>query len=247
MKLFLSMLLIFWTTLVAGKINLAVAANLGYVMPELTRVFNQKYPDIQVISTVASSGILTAQIKQGARYDLFLSANMKYPNYLYEQNLALERPKLYAEGSLALFSPKKLNCHSDMHCLLRDEVKRIAVGNPKTAPYGKASIEAFKSAQLYKQIKPKLIYAESISQTLSYALTAADMGVIAKASLFAPKMKRYQKGEHWIEVDPTLYQSIKQGMVLLKRGRYPSEAQKFYHFLQMAEAKNIFRSFGYEL
>jgi len=246
-KLVLLSLLLFSTLLQATKIHLAVAANLAFVVPELKKSFEILHPKITIKTTLASSGVLTAQIKHGARYGLFLSANMKYPQYLYEEGLAFDKPKSYAQGALALFSTKKLHCDENLHCLKFKNIRKIALGNPKTAPYGKAAIEALKNALLYENVKKKLVFAESVSQTLSYALKATDIGIVASSLFYTPKMKVYKKNIHWIPINTSLYEPIEQGMILLKIKKDKDAYRLFYQFLQSSQAKNIFKRFGYKV
>ena len=110
-------------------------------------------------------------------------------------------------------------------------IKKIAIANPKSAPYGKASVEAMKRGGVYDDIKSKFVYAESISQTVTYATKATDLGFIAKSSLFSSKMAHLKKGVNWIEVDPKLYTPIDQGVVLSKHGEKSAEASAFYAFI----------------
>lgn len=243
---YILVLTLFLANIFAVKIDIAVAANLAYVMPELKKAFAILHPDIDIQTSLASSGVLTAQIKHGARYGLFLSADMKYPNYLHKLGLSLKKPELYAQGSLALFSSRKLQCTQKMRCLYDKKIRRVALGNPKTVPYGKAALDALKKAGLYKGVKSKLIFAESIAQALSYTLTAADVGIIATSSLYSLKMKQYKKNSNWIEVDEALYQPIEQAMVLLKTEKSSEAYQLFYDFLKSAKAKTILKSYGYK-
>ena len=154
----------------AGEIRIAVAANVSYAIEELKASFAQQNPDIKVNVVLGSSGKLTAQIKNGAPYGLFMSANMKYPQALYEDGLALEKPHVYAKGTLACLSVKKQDLSEGITLLKDKRIRKIAIANPKTAPYGKASLEAMKNAGIYDEVKAKLVYAESISQAVSYTL-----------------------------------------------------------------------------
>jgi len=104
------------------------------------------------------------------------------------------------------------------------------------------SIEALKSLHIYKKLKDKFVYGESISQTVTYATKATDIGLIAKSALYSSKIKR---GKNWVDIDPKLYTPIDQGVVLLKHGEKSSEASAFYAFLLTKRAKNIFEKFGY--
>ena len=247
MKKTLFTLLFITLSLHAKSINVAVAANVSYAMPALVSEFNKQYPHIKVQTTLASSGKLTAQIQHGAPYDIFMSANMKYPVALYKNGLALTKPVVYAQGSLAMLSTKKRDFKDGIRIVTNKDIKRIAIANPNTAPYGKAAVEALKNAGLYTKIKSKFIYGESVSQTVAYTVTAADLGFIAKSSLFSPKMKRFKKGINFIDVDPKLYTPISQGIVLLKYSVKKREAQAFYNFILSKEAKNIFKLYGYRV
>ena len=229
----------------AGDIKIAVAANVSYAIDELKKEFNKLYPNIKVKVTLGGSGKLTAQIHNGAPYQLFMSANMKYPNALYADKIAVTKPVVYAQGSLAYLSIKDIDFSKGINLVENDNIKRIAIANPKTAPYGQATVEALKNAKLYNIIKKKFIYGESIAQTVSYTVTATDLGFIAKSALFSPKMIQYKKGINWAEVDPKLYTPINQGLVILKNGKSNSEVKAFYDFMLSDKAKKILIDFGY--
>ena len=233
---------LFTSCIFAQTINIAVAANVSYAINDLIKEFNKTNPNIKVNTTLGSSGKLTAQIKNGAPYDIFMSANMKYPNSLFKDKIALTRPIVYAKGSLAIFSSKKRDFSNNIKIIENKNIKRIAVANPKTAPYGIATKEALVKAKLYEKVKNKFIYGESISQTVSYTINASDLGFIAKSALFSPKMKNYKKDINWIEVDSKLYTPINQGLVILKNSK---EAKAFYDFILSHNAKDIFTKFGY--
>ena len=231
--------------IVASTINIAVAANVSYAIDTLKKEFSKFHPHVKVNITLGSSGKLTAQIKNGAPFDVFMSANMKYPQALYDAKMTITKPKVYAQGSLAIFSKKERDFSHVINMLKSKEIKRIAVANPKTAPYGIATKEALKNAKVYDELESKFIYGESISQTVSYTLTAVDVGLIAKSSLYSSKMKKYKKGLNWSEIDSKLYSPIDQGIVLLSKAKNSSDAKAFYDFILSQDAKKIFISFGY--
>nr|WP_072679711.1 molybdate ABC transporter substrate-binding protein [Arcobacter sp. LA11] len=232
-------------SLFAEKINIAVAANVSYAINDLIKEFNKTNPDTKVRVTLGSSGKLTAQIKHGAPYDLFMSANMKYPDSLYKDNITITKPLVYAQGSLAILSSKPRDFSKGFNLLKEDSIKRIAVANPKTAPYGIATKQALENANIYKTLKKKFIYGESISQTVSYTVTAADIGFIAKSSLYSPKMSKYKEDINWISLDTKLYTPISQGIVILKKAKNNKEVRAFYDFILSNKAKKIFKDFGY--
>jgi len=232
-------------SLYGGNINIAVAANVSYAMDELTKEFNEKYPDTKVLVTLGSSGKLTAQIKNGAPYQLFMAANMMFPESLYADGIAVTNPIIYAQGSLAYFSAKQQEFSQGIKLVESPSIDKIAIANPKTAPYGKAAVEAMKNAGVYENVVKKFVYAESISQTVSYAVTAADIGFIAKSSLYSPKMTQYKEGVNWLDVDSKLYTPINQGIVILQNGKNNSEVKVFYDFMLSPKAKSIMKDFGY--
>jgi molybdate transport system substrate-binding protein len=235
------------TTLNADKITIAVSANVSYAINDLKKEFNSLYPNTEVQIILGGTGKLVAQIKHKAPYDILMGANMLFPLSLYKSGEAVTRPLVYAQGSLALISVKKHDLSKGLELLTKNTIKKIAVANPKTAPYGEATFEALKSAKLLDKVKSKFVYAESISQTVTYATKATDLGFIAKSSLFSSKMAHLKKGVNWIEVDPKLYTPIDQGVVLLKHGEKSAEASAFYAFILSKKAKNIFEKFGYSV
>ena len=236
---------LFTPILQANHLTIAVAANVSYAMEDLKKEFLNLYPNNKIRIIIGGSGKLTAQINNGAPYDIFLSANMKYPKYLYDNNLSVTKPIVYAQGSLVYFSIKNINFSKGIKILENGSINKIAVANPKTAPYGIATKEALLNSGIYDKIKYKFIYGESISQTVSYSITATDIGFIAKSALFSPKMSKYKKDINWQEVDSKLYTPIDQGIVILQNGKNKENAKQFYNFIFSQKAKDIFIKFGY--
>lgn len=231
----------------AQKITIAVSANVSYAITPLKNAFHQEYPDIKVIEILGSSGKLTAQIKHGAPYDLFLSANMDYPNALYKEGFALEKPWIYAQGALAILSSKPRNYCAEIFILKDPSITKIAIANPLTAPYGKATLEALKNAKLYRKLKDKFVYGESIAQTLVYARGVADIGIIAKSALFSPRLSQYKEAIHWQEVSKRFYTPIDQGMVILTKAKNNKAVKAFYNFMKSPKAQEILKSYGYKI
>lgn len=243
--LFLSLPLFLLVGQVFGqKLTIAVAANAQYVMEALRDEFTKETNiDLQLI--VGSSGKLTAQIQQGAPFDVFMSADMKYPAALYKENLTVEAPKVYALGTLVLWSMQAINLSKGVSVVLQNDVKKIAIANPKLAPYGEAAVAVLKAYQVYAGCEPKLVFGESIAQVNQYILSqAVQAGFTAKSVVMEPAMKG--KGK-WIELDRTKYTPIEQGVVLLKnaKGQNLLAARKFVDFLFSNQAKAIFKQYGY--
>lgn len=231
----------------AGKITLAVAANVTYAMDELISAFNETYPDTKVETSLTSSGKLTAQIRNGAPFDIFMAANMAYPEALYSEKIAVTEPKIYAQGALAFLTSKSTDFSDGLKLLASKKIGKIAIANPKTAPYGTAAVEAMKNVGIYDEVASKLVYAESISQTVTYALKAADIGLVNASAMYSDKMTQYKEGTHWALVDSKTYTPIDQGIVLLKRAQDNPEAKAFYEFMLSDGAREILSRYGYLL
>lgn len=245
MKKLIVLLMLLNVGLFAQTITIAVAANVSYAIDPLVKEFNKTNPDTNVQVVLGSSGKLSAQIKNGAPFDLFLAADMEYPQSLYDDKLAINKPVIYAQGAVALLTTKELDLKNGLEILNNATVKKIAIANPKTAPYGKAALEAMEKLNIYDSVKDKFVYAESISQAVTYTLTACEVGFVAKSALYANDMANYKEGINWIEIDSKLYTPINQGLVILKKAENNSEAKAFYDFILSKDAKIIFEKFGY--
>ena len=245
MKKIILALALLASSIFANTITVAVAANVSYAINELVAEFNKTNPDTKVQVTLGSSGKFTAQIESGAPFDVFMSADMKFPKALFEKGFALNEPALYAQGSLAMLSSKELDFSKGINLVTDANIGKIAVANPKTAPYGTAAVEAMKNANVLDKVESKFVYAESISQAVTYATTAADVGFIAKSSLYDEKMAQYKENINWVSVDPSLYTAIDQGIVVLKNTKEEASAKAFYDFILGEKAKEIFIKFGY--
>ena len=225
-------------------VNVVVASNTHFAMKELVQAFQQE-TGIKVQLITASSGKLTAQIKQGAPFDIFVSADMKYPQELFESSFSKEPPRIYALGKLVLWSKEKIL--DSVQSALRDsDVQHIAIANPMTAPYGKAAKEVLVKYSLWEEIQPKLVFGESISQTNQFIQSgAADFGFTAKAIVMAPQMQNIGS---WLDIPDGDYSEIKQGAIMIKRkGQNSRGVKSFYNFLFSEKAKSILVNYGYEI
>ncbi len=229
------------------KLTVAAAANVQFAMKEIKTAF-EKETGTKVEVIIGSSGKLTAQIKQGAPFDIFISADMRYPDELYKSKKAVGPPKVYAYGSLVIWTMKnEVSLQDDLSELLDPSIKAIALANPKTAPYGVAAILALKHFGTYGKVKDKLVYGESIASTNQFIISgAAEIGFTAKSVVLSPAMKG--KGV-WKEVDAGAYDPIEQGCVILSYGKEnnTSASKKFYDFLFSKEVKNILKKYGYKV
>lgn len=239
------LVLLVMQTLTAQQLTIAVAANVSYAIEELKGEFLKAHPETQIDIILGSSGKLSAQIQHGAPYGLFMSADMQYPQSLFDRGLAMAPPQVYAQGALALFSVSPRDFTLGLGLLADQEVETIALANPKTAPYGQAAIEAMEDAEVLAIARPKFIFSESISQTLSYALTAVHIGIISKAALYSHRMQAYHEGVHWKEIDIKHYEPIKQGIILLKTSHEEPLYKAFYDFVLSGTGQGILKKYGY--
>ena len=227
-------------------LTVAVAANVQYTFEELKAEF-QKETGINIKQIIGSSGKFTTQIENGAPFDVFLSADMDYPKTLEKEGLTYNSPKIYVYGTLVLWTMNNVDLSTGIKAVDDPAVKKIASASPNTAPYGRQAVNALKHHNLYGQVQNKLVYGESIAQTNQFITSkAADLGFTAKSVVLAPNMKDQGK---WIEVDKDAYESIAQGVVILKYAQkeHLESAQKFFDFLFSNEAQEIFKKYGYVL
>ena len=226
----------------APVLNIATAANMQFAMEELVSAFSKK-TNIKCQTIISSSGKLTAQIKAGAPYDIFVSADMKYPSELYESKKTTGKPSIYAYGQLILWTIQEEQ-QPKIEDLTNDFYKKIALANPKTAPYGTAAIQVLEHFNIKNEVKTKLVFGESIAQTNQFIISgAADIGFAAQSVI---KSKDRKNLGNWTTLPKNAYEPIKQGIVILNnRKEQLKNAQQFYDFLFTEEAQNILKEYGY--
>ena len=229
----------------AEELLVAVAANFSGPMQEIAEVFTQTQPH-KIQLAFGSSGKFFAQIVNGAPYDLFFSADQTKPQALIDQNLALTSSRFtYALGALALWSADPLKINNDASVLVSGNFNKLALANPKLAPYGLAAMDVLINMQLMEASQKRWVQGENIAQTYQFIASGnADIGFVAVSQIMQNAVLK--KGSAWI-VPSTLYRPIKQDAVLLKRSKHLTTAKLFMDFMQGPEASHIIRSFGYTL
>ncbi len=221
---------------------IATAANMQFAVKALTNSFTET-SGISCEIITNSSGKLTAQISHGAPFDVFISADMKYPTELFNLGMTVDKPTIYGYGKVVLWTMDK-DIIPSVSILSEDIIQHIAIANAKTAPYGIAAEEVIRHYQLSDLISKKLVYGESISQTNQFiASGSAEIGFTAKSTVMLPDMAH--RGS-WIEISDSTYQPIAQGVVLIKHNEGTrSEAKKFYEFLFSEKGEEILRKYGF--
>lgn len=227
------------------QLNIAAAANMQHTLEALCAAFEDE-EDIHCERISASSGVLFNQIMAGAPYDIYLSANMEYPQKLAEQNRGIELPQVFAFGKLILWS-RNQKCPTDLNALSDSCFHHIAIPNPLFAPYGLAALQALGKKQVYAEVMPKIVYGENISQNNQFIVSgAADIGFTSKSSVLTPQSSDLG---FWNEVDPSLYSPIEHGVIIVnnKDEKKIEDARKFLHFLKGQKAHDILVQHGYSL
>ncbi len=228
----------------AEPLTVAVAANVKYAFDELAAEF-RKETGIEVQGVFGSTGGLAAQIRNGAPFDVLLAADTETPDALYQSGWTAGAPRPYGYGVLVLWTTRDLDLKRGLALLTDAQVQKVAIPNPKLAPYGRAAMQALAHAGLAAQVEPKLVMGESIGQAAQFVESgAADVGFNAKSVVLAPKLAN--KG-HWVEVPKGSYQPIAQAVVLLKHGEaaQPEAARQFIAFLFTPGARAVFEKYGY--
>ncbi|HAJ72920.1 MAG TPA: molybdate ABC transporter substrate-binding protein [Methylophilaceae bacterium] len=246
-KILVTVGLLFATTLAnAAPLTIAIAANLKYVFDDLAVEF-KKETGIETQSVLNSSGKIATQVRSGAPFDIFMSADMDFPDGLYKDGYAVTPPKPYAYGLLVLWTQKDYDLSKGVAGLAESSVSKVAIANPKVAPFGKQALKVLDYYKLRAAVEPKLVYAENITQVSQYVDTkVVDVGFSAKSIVIAPETAG--KGQ-WVDVPPESYDAIAQGVVILKHGSVSNgeAARKFYGFVQSPQAREIFAKYGYKL
>ncbi len=238
--------LFFCTTIPAQTLRIAAASDLQFALPDLAAEY-QKQTGTHLAITYGSSGNFFAQIQNGAPFDLFLSADMEYPQKLIDARLAVrDSLQPYAVGHLILWYPKDspLNLSGGtLNTLLDPRVEKIAIANPEHAPYGRVAVAVLRHAGLYDQLKSKLVFGESVSQAAQFVQSgSAQAGLIAVSLTFSPAMA----GGKYVGVASVhLDSQLTQAAVVLESSGNKEAATSFLSFLRTTAARNILRHYGF--
>jgi molybdate transport system substrate-binding protein len=247
MKKFLLSLVLFSlavTPALAEQALVAVAANFIGPFREVAMEFEKTTGHtVQVAS--GSSGSFYTQIKNGAPFAVFFSADNERPKLLEEEGLGVKGSRFtYAIGRLVLWSSDP-DLMKGEDTLRSEKFKHLAIANPKTAPYGVAAMQAMQKLGVWESIQPRLVMGENMGQTLGFVESGnAELGFLALSQVLDPKMKG--KGGRW-DVPSHLHEPIKQDVVLLEKGKDNSAANALMEFMGGPQVKAIIERYGYEL
>jgi molybdate transport system substrate-binding protein len=220
-------------------LRVAAAADLEPVLPPILDQFQQA-TGIRAEATFQASAALTTQIQNGAPFDLFLSADLGYPQRLIDAGLAdaagtadSSKPVVYARGTLVLWARKDSHLPlPSLDLLTNPDLKRLSVANPDRAPYGRAAVAALTSLKLYDGLKPRLVTAENISQAAQFVDSGnADAGLISLTSALTPRLSL--NGSYFI-IPRDLYPPIEQGAVIVSKTTQREQAHKLLDYILSA-------------
>ncbi len=231
----------------AAEIQIAVASNFSVPMAKINELFRNETGHVLIVSYGASTKLAT-QIKNGAPFVVFLSADQQEVRELIKADLAVVGTEFtYAVGKLALWSPKPGLALADGELLKRGDFKRLAIANSKLAPYGKAAREVMENLGVWQKYTARLITGENITQTHQFVASGnVDLGFVARSQI-ATQIKK-SEGSVWL-VPQSLYSPLKQDAVLLKKAKEKggANAEIFLKFLKSQKIRDIIREFGYDL
>ena len=229
------------------QVAVAAAGDLRGVLEDLKTGFEAGHPQVRLMLSYGASGSLTAQIQQGAPFDLFLSADEGFPNQVQKAGLAAAQGCFpYAVGSLVLWVRKDLGLdpgRDGWKVLASPAIQKIATANPVTAPYGRAAEAALRQAQVYESVRPRLVFADNIAQAAQFLQSgSAEAGLISQAQAANPALS--QTGATWT-VPAGAYPPLRQAGVILRRSACPDQAKAFQAYLTGPEGQAVFARHGY--
>lgn len=229
----------------AGEISVAVASNFAAPMERIVELF-QKESGLSVKVSLGASGKLYAQIKGGVAFDAFLSADEEIPKRLQQEGLAVNGSRfVYATGRLVLWSAQPDLVDDKGAVLNKGNFNKLAIANPRYAPYGVAAKETLEKLTMWNAIQEKLVKGESVTRTYQLAATEnVELAFIALSQLM--RDGRVTQGSWWL-VPPELHKPIRQSAVLLSGAKDQAAVQAFFAFLKGEKARAVIRGFGYQL
>jgi molybdate transport system substrate-binding protein len=217
-------------------------------MDDLVVAFAKARPDIAVSVSYGSSGNFLSQVSNGAPFDLFFSADIEYPRRLAEAGLAPTGSEfLYAVGRIVVWVPSasRVQVSQGVKALTAPAVRRIAIANPRHAPYGRAAEAALRAAGVYEAVKDKLVLGENVAQTAQFVQSgAADAGIIALSLAIAPAL--VNEGRYF-EVPLDAYPRMEQGGIILGRARDLEAARAFRDFVLGTHGRATLKRYGFFL
>ena len=241
----LSLILMGTTVFAQQKVSVAAASDLKFALDSIITLYKQQNPKEDIQVTYGSSGKFFEQIQHDAPFDVYFSADYKYPQLLKDKGLAISEVKIYGIGRIVIWSKKLDPNKLKMKSLLDSKVKKVAIANPDHAPYGARAKESLEFYKIYDKVKPNLVFGENISQTAQFVtMGAADIGIVALSLALSPSMQK-ENGKFYL-IPENAHQPLEQGYVVLKHAKENESAVKFYNFITTPAAVAILTHFGFK-
>ena len=229
----------------AEEITIAAAADLKFAMDEIVSGFKKDHPGNDLKVTYGSSGKFHTQIQQGAPFDLFFSADIAFPRELAKAGMAASEVRPYAVGRIVLWSNSMDATKLTLASLTDPKITKIAIANPKHAPYGKRAEEALRASGLWDKLQPKFVFGENIAQTAQYVQSGnAQAGIIALSLAVNPELAN--KGGNYL-IPENLHNPLEQGYIITKRGADKPLAKKFSEYMGSKKARSVMTKYGFVL
>ena len=229
----------------AEQIRVAAAADLKFALDEIAASFKQANPTDEVDIIYGSSGKFFTQIQQGAPYDLYFSADIAFPRDLAQAGYAATEVRPYAVGRIVLWSADRDASRMQLADLTDPTITRIAIANPRHAPYGQRAEEALRAAGLWEQLEPKLVFGENVAQTAQFVQSGnAQVGIIALSLALSPTL--VTMGGYG-PIPDHLHQPLEQGYIITKRAADKALARRFADYLGSATARAVMTRYGFVL
>lgn len=228
----------------APKLAITAAADLKFCLDLLIQDFKKSNPQADLQVAYGSSGKAFTQLKQGAPFDLYFSADVEYPNKLVEAGLTSGKPRLYALGRIVLWSAGEDASKLDLRDLVDPRFAKIAIANPLHAPYGRRAEEALRRAGIWEKVQPRLVLGENIAQAGQFVQSgSAPVGILALSLVKSPAFA----GQAYRLIPDSLHSPLEQALVVMKRAEKNPLAARFVDYLFQPRARRIFEQYGFSL
>ncbi|HEX6954888.1 MAG TPA: molybdate ABC transporter substrate-binding protein [Agromyces sp.] len=229
-------------------VRIAAAADLKFALEEVVELVGDAHPEITITTSYGSSGVFLSQIRNGAPFDLYLSADLAYPRALVEEGLAAEEDLFpYAVGRLVLWAGEGgvVDPADGLAALASPDVRNVAVANPEHAPYGVAAVEALRSAGVYAAVEDKLVYGENVAQAAEFVQSGnADVGIVALSLVRSDPLRDVGA---WVELPLDAYPRLDQGGVVLGSARDVDAARLVRDAMLGPDGAAILERYGFSL
>ena len=227
----------------AEKVLIAAAADLKYALDEIVLAYRKTAPGAELEVVYGSSGKFHTQIQQGAPYDLYFSADIALPHELVRAGLAASDVRPYGRGRIVLWSTRADASRMTLASLADPGIVRVAIANPRHAPYGRRAEEALRALGIWDKVAPKLVYGENVSQAAQFVHTGnAQVGIIALSLASNPELARL--GGYAL-IPEHLHEPLQQGFIITRRAAGNALARRFADYIESEAARDVLARYGF--